>query len=454
MMCADDGKSQVKQPEQQGETSDHYDPFVGLANALEDWGDSDGKYRFKVFEVNHLFLPPVNQFAALLGLKLSPSFMLKMMESHSGLSHGLSKGSIANLTGEKGISRKSAEQFRDWFMSVAEPMKAIFDVPESALIGRAEQVRSNASNWLSVAVGVAFTGSPAVKGPPPTELRPLLQFVKKRAQQDIELFELARAFVKAKQVGHDERTVHWHIIKPYWQKNSLVPQAQLDAMERFPSNKGEWHELEAEKRVPLLAACLHLMFDFYLHMISAYEVGCVMQIEASEETLRARPWLLCRALSSFTDKEGKPTTCFGALLRELQGAASVLHGKPIGERDFARYIPIDSDPSNPSYESDSDRHYNVLKKWRSHQDLPSFERLELFITNVSRPVQPADNRPLVILCKIAIGLDGFVKQLAHQALNDVRNITQVAGVFEDVLARYPVYYQHHLDKQLEQAANS
>ncbi|WP_298443811.1 hypothetical protein [uncultured Ferrimonas sp.] len=451
-MSTDASKLNSQQSSNLSDESEYYDPFTFLSDDLSQEHRRGEKVHFTPLKHNHLFLPPVNKFIEFIGVQFSYPRLFKLLEKQSGYRLNLSNSTIANFIGSTGISQKSAKKLNEWLTQAAEPLRKMFSVPESKEVERAQLARSNGADWLSARLGLK--GSPAIKGSSKSELLLTMQFVQQRANADTELFEIVRAFVATNPNNKEDPQVQWQLIKPVWEQFSLIPQAELERFGRYMLQRDSLHQLAGSDKLALVKCGFYLVLDFYLHMLASFEVGTVVLSGEPEDKLRKVPWLLCRALSRVADPDGAPVTCFGALLEELRLSVAKLWETDIGEREFAQYIPMANDSSTLSFENERDRRYNVLKAWRKGEDLPSFERLEAFIANATEPLQPVNNAPIALMGRVAMGLDKLTSQLQCGAVRDVNNPEAVAHAMEEVLSRYPVYYQHYLDKHFSAIAKA
>lgn len=419
-----------------------------LDSSLEAMRTTKFKFRLTNFHAEGIFLPSLDSsIEYITGMSFKQA--LAVTEIKTGRPIPVSRSSRFYMF-NRGVGYPTTKKVIKWI----EPLYTAFfsrcDDLSRTMVNRGIRESSSAGNWLCFLSG--FRASEAYKQNEfAAEYRVQIDFILQRCEAELEMVNQIRGLIAGEEVDKQDTVGIMQLMQPYWQKFSLVPKDELLLFVNALTLHASGKLVDEESISALLRSFCFMKLDFYLNLFASYEVGCVLTYRNEQSDLTTKKGLLCRALKRFSENidDSKISTCFGELLEEIRDVISKNFGK-LSIREMARHIPIKSDLSNPSAETDSERCYNTLKAWRKGKEVPSHELLETFLSNLTEKISSGRNEQLILMCKMALGIDDMRKRWADELskVNELKSTSPLLKVFSDVIGRYELYYQHHLELQL------
>lgn len=447
--CLTDNRIAIGKFDSTSAPSNDADLLALLEASSEEMRREKSKFRLKNFGVESIFLPSLDaSIEYIFGMSFKQ--ILEATEKRSGCTIPINRSSWFDMF-NRGVGYPTAKKFINWIKPSYAAFFSRCDALSRSMLNRGIRARSSAGHWLCFVGGmrasVAYQQQEFA-----AEYQPQFDFILQRCDADIAMFSKIRGLIDSGEVAKQDAVAIMRLMLPYWQKYSLVPKDELLAYQNALVLHASGKLIGEEAIAALLSSYCYLYLDFYLNLFASYEVGCALTYRNDQSDLTSKKGLLCRSLTRFLlniDDESKTSTCFGELLEEVRDAISKNFGE-LSIRQMARHIPIKSDLSNPSAETDSDRCYNTLKAWRKGKDVPSREVLEKFFANLTEKIGPGHNEQLILMCNMAIGLDKMRKNWAQQlsTAKELKNTAPLVKVFSEVIGRYDTYYLHHLQLQL------
>lgn len=437
----DDGDSTVST----ADPSAVMDFFAYLESSSEGMRREKSKFRLNQFGNESLFLPSMEKsIDYILGIPLKQMF--DILENGFGRPMPIGRSTRFEMF-NGGVGYPTAKKFIDWLRPSFADFSSRCDAISRELLERGSREHSSAGYWLSFISGIRCSN--AYQQPEfASEYQPQIDFILQRCNVDIDMYRHIRGLIDGGELAKEDTVALVRLMLPYWQQHSLVPHEELQAYEQGFVLHASGNLSSDEAINAFLRAHCFAYLDFYLHLIASYEVGCVLTYRTDQSDLTHQKGLLCRAITRFTqksDEEAKKTTCFGEFLEEVRDVISKNVDK-LSLREMARYIPLNSDASHPSTETEADRCYNTLKAWRKGKEVPSRELVDQFWVNLTEKICPGSTEQLSLMSKMAIGLDKKRKNWAQQlaAAKELKNAAPSIKAFSDVIRRYDTYYEHHL----------
>jgi hypothetical protein len=129
--------------------------------------------------------------------------------------------------------------------------------------------------------------------------------------------------------------------------------------------------------------------------------------------------------------EDNDYSCFSAMLEALKQRLAK-NGNVLGWREIAAFIPLEDSGQSP--ELFNDRQYKQLKDWRKGENMPSNEKMRLFIEAMIQSLGDYSPEPILDYFRIARAIDNLVAKQPDK---------RVIPIVKKVLAEYPRYFSHY-----------
>ncbi|GIU43746.1 hypothetical protein TUM4438_13360 [Shewanella sairae] len=393
--------------------------------------NKDGKYVFPNADYASIFLPSVASIATLLDLPKNLSQQVTYFESTYDIDSQISRSSKASLT-SVGVGKATVNKLFKMASNLAVPFESLLKLAKLRKSIRADKVGSNAGDWHALFEGASLSTIDS-------EFLWLARGFNDRAKADYLMVKTIKKKIKAGVIDKDDSSAIWQEQLLTWQQHSLVPVEQLEIYSHYASDLGAIEREQTSTFFSVLEAVAHLHFDFYLTAVAYYEVGLISYYQRLGKINDAgsEVSVFTRVIATWTG-EGHQCTCYGAVLNELKRLVSK-GGAEVGWRKLATFISIDD--SSDSAESLADRQYKQLKGWRNGDNLPSWGRLDKFVTSAFQFHGNYDVDAMLVYFRIARALDIKVNRWAMQSNN-----LEALSIWKRALARYPEYLKHYRQK--------
>jgi hypothetical protein len=304
---------------------------------------------------------------------------------------------------------------------------------------RSHKTGSNAGDWLSFIEGFEFETDEHL-------LATLLGFIEYRCNTKMNLKLDARQKVEADELKQNDLNV-WRHMQPLWVNSPGFTQDIIDNFEQKLKLDSQQKSLSEPQLLAYIESYCYLYFDFYLEVITHYEVGCRFYFNEDQEKKKTDLGIITKAILSYAaDDEVK--TCFGGMLKELKDVGTELVGKT-SYRKLASFIEIEEDKSIACDESLADKQYGQLKDWRNGKSLPNNAKLITFLQSFDEYIDSDSGFITFVMCRITMGVDKLVNEFLVQSKRENCNQADVEVIIKNVLAAMPEYYKANLKKQLD-----
>lgn len=422
---------------------------INFSALLEGIRGENAKFHLNHFGIESFFLPsPEICVEYIYGMSFKQIF--KFAGDTSGRSLPISRSSWFELF-KTGVGYPTAKKFINWLIPLYSELFSRADLVTRKLIARGMREPSVAGKWLSFVAGIR--SSKAYQQPNvAAEHQVFIDFILERCNTESAMRNEIRVLADNKKLDKQDAIGIFNRILPYLHQFTLIPATELEAFQNSLLIISS-ENLSTEDTISgLIKAYCFMLQDFYLSLFASYEVGCVLTYTDNKMDLRIKKGLMCRAITrcalNAVDETGK-NTFFGELLEEIGDVISK-NLKDFSFREMASYIPLNTDESNPSAESDSDRCYNTFKSWRKGKEVPSLERLEKFIISLCEGIGAGNHAQLLVMCNMTIGLDIIRRDWEKllSSITEIKNTGHLDKIFPEVISRYETYYEHHLQLQL------
>ncbi|MCH1920631.1 hypothetical protein L9G15_14480 [Shewanella sp. A3A] len=434
-------------------SAEDIDVFSYAEKLSEEMKEKKVKFRLNYPSKDNIFLPALSECSGFI-VGMSFRVLLEVAAEQSGRSLPFSRSSWFAMFNQ-GVGYPTAKKFINWMKPSWEAINSRCDALSKALLMKGATEPSSAGEWLSL-IG-SMRASEAYQQPEfAAEYSVQFNFLMQRCDAHIEMVKRITGLIENGAVDRKDSVAIMKQMRPYWEQFSLVPKAELLDYENGLVSHAAGKLLGEEPIASLMKSYCYLHLDFYLHLFASYEVGCIIAYGTSPSELNNKKGFLCRAITRFSSNEHgelPSISCFGEFLEVIRDVISKNYGE-MSNRKMATHIPIKCNPVNPSSESESERCYNTLKAWKRGKDIPSQDMLEKFLDNLTQEFGPGHNQQLILMGNMAIGLDKSLKSWCEQ-LNKIKELTDISPLiiaFLNVVGRYELYYNHHLELQLDRLA--
>lgn len=434
-------------------SAEDIDVFSYAEKLSQEMKEKKVKFRLNYSVKDNVFLPTLSEC---IGFIVGMSFrdVLEVAAEQSGRSLPFSRSSWFAMFNQ-GVGYPTAKKFINWMKPSWEAINSRCDALSKALLMKGATELSSAGEWLSLIGGMRASAA-FQQQEFAAEYSVQFDFLMRRCDAHIEMVKRITGLIENGDVDRKDSVAIMQQMRPYWEQFSLVPEAELLAYENGLILHAAGKLLGEELIASLLKSYCYLHLDFYLHLFASYEVGFIIACGTSPSELNNKRGLLCRAITRYSSNqhgEVPSISCFGEFLEEIRDVISKNYGE-LSNRKMAKHIPIKCDPVNPSSESESERCYNTLKAWKRGKDIPSQDMLEKFLDNLTQEIGPGHNQQLILMGNMALGLDKSLKSWCEQLTKskELTDISPLIKAFLNVVGRYELYYNHHLELQLDRLA--
>lgn len=386
--------------------------------------NKDGKYVLKSIKFESVFLPAPSTVTELLQLPNNFIKVIPFIEKQSGILLNIGRSSRSNLATE-GIAKPSINKLTSWVQKLPIPYQKLQSFSLLLKTIKASKVSSNACVWWPLVNGFKQSTYD-------TELNTLLDFLQLRADADYRMMKAIKQQIKQGKIDKDDSNAIWQAQQTTWQRQSLVSVETLNIYSEFAASPDNPKYQQDENATLLIGAVYHLIFDFYLSAIAHFEIGIALYENRHYGNIKPDDYkgIFSTTLDIYSHNS-YAYTCFSAILEAIKQRLAD-HGTVLGWREIATFIYIED--SGESDELLNDRQYNRLKDWRKGINMPSNEKMRLFIEALVKKLGDYNPEPIIDYFRIARAVDDF---LALQP--DKR----VIPIIKSVLAHYPTYFKHY-----------
>lgn len=418
---------------------------------IEDLLDKYGKFSLKFSPTNHIYLPSLSSIANKLGISTKFIDISKFVEKKHGENLSISKSSKYHVS-DKSVSINITRKIAEWYQKSRPESRqkviafntALSKIPTPVLsLGvRIHDIDPVPIEWIVAICGI----SAQMKKHQELEVyNLLLNFILLRIESYCE-YLLSSVEVDSIQITNiNDISVDTLLDYELWTQHSQTPAAQLDLISYILKDRHKSSDLANFKIQSLHLASLYKTFDFHLHFIAHYEV-CLLNIMIDTPPSKS---ILARSIkeySTYSDPiENKfKRTLFGAMLKVLTEELSA--GEKINNSDgwkkLASFIDI---KSKGSVEPLNNRQYEQIKDWRIGKNLPSQDKLEVFIDNYLKHVDRLDKITITHYFKLI----NLLEEQGAEALSTSGAEDATRIEIKKVLSRYPIYYKKCLEDNLK-----
>ncbi|WP_338726432.1 hypothetical protein V8687_02240 [Shewanella baltica] len=407
--------------------------------------NKDGKYVFPPSHFTSIFLPSTAEVARLLQLPENIPQQITFFERVHEIDSKIAKSSKANIL-TQGVSLRTLTKLYNFGENISVSFKIFFTTANLLKLLRPAKAGSNAGDWFALGLGIS-----TVKND--NELFTLGDWLISRSEADYLMLKTIKKQIKIGEIDKNDYITIWQALLPTWQHYSLVPPEQLAYYTSYLNASDALKSPSDEPNQRLYEAVYHMIFDFFLTAIAHYEVGLYQYYQRKFDTFEpyGETILFSKVMHTFTSPDVK-CSCYEAVLIELKRFLS--SGKTeLSWRAMAAFIPIkdsakdsadiQADGKNAQQESQSterliDRQYHQLKDWRNGENLPSYAKLEAFVTALFNLHGNFDVQAVLNYFRIARAIDIKINECV-KLTPDI----QIASIREKVLARYLTYFEHY-----------
>ena len=398
------------------------------------------KYVFKIINFKSAYLPSYDEVAYLLHLPNNFRGIIDYAQSFYEAKLPVSKSSISTLS-TKGIGKPTFKKIENWFLSLSPSIVHIFNPKLLKKNYKAVVVGSNASHFYSCVDSYKFSLR-ANKND--NELNVLMDWLEERSNADYLLMSEIHRKAKSEIIDKNDPKDIWLLQKTHWHAQSLVPSRQLEVLDEFFKSDKRRENYTFDEVLAIAGASYYLTFDFYLSAIANYEIGLQFYYERLDETCKDKQYssFFTGVLNTLIESD-EVNSCFDAALIELKKFISSKI-KPISWRQLASYIPIENSQLNApeSYEPLKDRQYKQLKDWRNGKNLPSFLKLERFVSAICEKLCDLDSSALLVYFRISRGIDTKIQVCFEQTESE-----KLIPIFNEIIGQYPAYFKYYSERE-------
>lgn len=414
-------------------------PFLEqLEEELFNSADSNNKIKIKEEKSAHYFLPPLQDFLELLNLPHTQREFLDLAESAFGINSKIGRSSKFAIFKE-GVSKPTIKKLVNWYKRLPIPFEDILTEDNIAKIDRSSNVGSNAAAWLST---IPFYKVSANENGSEKELKPLFNFIDTRCETEVFFAESLRKKVEAGELDRKDTTAIYNVVNTFWTNKTKTPKHAIGMLADIATHPDKLKKPTKEFTLSIIEGYCYMRFDFYLEAITYFEIGCRYEYGNDPQNLKKELGTITRSIYAFATNN-TISTCFEALLIEYKKILTDLVGKT-GFRDLARFIDINELENADLSESLDDRKYTQLKRWRNGKDVPSNERLAMFLDRLDEHANVDSGYVLKMAFRIALGVDKLVGKIKSAAAFDNCEPHEVEAIIKKVLAEIPTYYESNI----------
>lgn len=425
---------------------------------IEGFRGTGAKLRLSRLGRENLFLPMIDDGAHyLIGMK--PQKMYAFLEKEQKRPMPIGRTARSELF-NKGAGYQTAKKFFAWIKPLSQEFAKACDDDRYVLLEKGLKTSSNAGAWLSLLTGLQ--ASKSCRDGHWSEHGLQLNFLERRCLADIQMLTQIRGLIDAGKLNSDDAVSIMQLMLPYWREHALVPELELKKFARAVEMHAAGRLDGDAAIIELLTSSFQLYLDFYFHLFASYEVGCLINQVADKTALKEQQGGLYQAIGRFVAAYSGDTVrhkrcCFGEWLEVIRLAISK-HRYSLGVMEMSMSIGLELDPDDGRGNTKESKNYDTFRSWRNGKDRPTFERLECFFDNLANSIEEGTKAEFHFLLRslMAIGIDELVKHWRGQLkdTNELQDTEPVMAGLYAAIGRYEVYYQHYLDKALNEIAEA
>lgn len=407
--------------------------------------DENNKIRLLALNSTSFFLPHISNFYEAVGLPSNPKAWIDYAEKLYDIKNPVSRQSLYALY-RSGVGKGVIKKLASWMQLLPIPFELFSNKKLFVKTLRSAQAKSNAADWLHAVHGfkLSLSHHGCIED---NEYLSAFDFLESRCKAEVEFNQLVLKKLSDGNLHREDKPEMWKLVKDFWDKNSEIPTDVPQYLEDFNGRQEKNVTLLSEpERQSFLTVYARLILDFYLELITRYEIGCRfyfgIQISSREDIEKNdRLGIVTRAVQAFVNDEDAKT-CFGGMLNELRLVISEPDTR-LSKRELAAYIDIEDKSEGFSGETLNDKQYHEFKAWRSGKYFPSLKKLECFLLNIDEGT--GENRISITLplCCLAIGLDRLATEIKEHAAKDGFSEHEIVTAIKEVLSTMPDYYRRN-----------
>lgn len=407
--------------------------------------DENNKVKLIDFKSPSAFLPHISSTYEALGFPFTLKQWLDLFEADYDEKLKVSRTSRYDFFG-KGVGIRTANKFIAWLKKIPVPFVELANKKVMAKVIRSNKVGSNAGAWFSAvnSFNIAYKCSCTDKE---HEFEPVFAFIIARGNEEVSFLKKTRNAIKVNAIDKKNFKTAWELQKPIWLECSKVPSSVLITFDKYAENLAlAPRDLSEQQTLECIETYCYLCLDFYLELITHYEIGCRFYCCGDSEKTRNELGMISAAISAYaTDDNVK--TCFDGLLLMFKNTASTISGET-SYRKLASFIDIDEVSLSEYGESLTDKQYKQLKDWRRGLNLPSTNKLTSFLNHLDEYTESSSGNLTMIMCRVVMGLDKMIQGMLLQCQRDNCSPANVEPIIKRVLANITDYYNANLQIHL------
>ncbi|WP_159820276.1 hypothetical protein [Colwellia sp. 20A7] len=412
---------------------------------LKESVDKENKVKINDCKSPSFYLPPISEVSSVFGFITNQKQFIDIFEAQYKKPLKISRTSKYALF-NKGVGLRTTMKIIKWLKLLPVPFENLLPKKVIAKSIRAAQAKSNAIYWFpaihSFKEGCKHSGHDDLD-----EFSPLLNFIEQRCNTEVNLMLEFKKDLKVGKIKLKDNISATKFQQSLWANcPNISPSTILKLSELIEFNEQQ-KQLTEQQKLTFIESYCSLIFDFYLEAITHYEIGCRMYYETNKEKAENELGMVTKAINAYARQENIKT-CFAGLLKEFKSVLSETNENE-GYRKLASCIEIDESEPSEFGESLRDKQYNQLKDWRNGQNLPSGEKLTVFIQNLDKYANTSRGLVTFFMCKTVIAMDKLIDEFIEQSQNDNCNQADAEIIIKKVLSKVPNYYQTNLKKELE-----
>ncbi|WP_024611682.1 hypothetical protein [Pseudoalteromonas sp. TB64] len=400
--------------------------------------DSNNKIKIKEEKSGYYFLPPLQDSLELLNLPHTQKQLLDLAESVFETSSKIGRSSKFALF-RGGVSPRVISKLVDFYKNLPIPFDTIFTTENLNKIDKSAKVGSNAVNWLFAIPSYKLS---APNDESDKELKPLFHFIEKRCETEATFVESFREKIKNGDIDREDTVAIYKHANVFWISETKVPKHAIRTLGNIVKYPERLKKPTKEDTLSVIESYCFMNLDFYLEAITYFEIGLRYEYGNDPQNLKNELGTITRSIYAFATNNNI-NTCFEALLIEYKKILTDLVGKT-GFRDLARFIDINELENADLSESLDDRKYTQLKRWRNGKDVPSNERLAMFLDRIDEYANVDSGYVLKMAFRIALGVDKLVGKIVSDTAFDNCEPHEVEAIIKKVLSEIPTYYESNI----------
>lgn len=412
---------------------------------LKESADKENKVKINDLKSPSFYLPPISKVSSVLGFITNQKQFIDIFEATYDTPLNISRTSKYAFF-KQGVGLRTANKIINWLKVLPVPFESMFPKREMAKSIRAAQAKSNAAHWLP-AIHNFKEGSKHSGHADLDEFSPLLNFIEQRCNIEVNLMLEVKKELKAGKIKPNDIITATKFQQFLWANSPNISPSTILKLSELIELNHQKKQLNEQEKLTFIENYCFLSFDFYLEAITHYEIGCLMCYGTNKDKIENELGMVTKAINAYARQENIKT-CFAGLLEEFKCVLSEANENE-GYRKLASCIEIDEDEPSEFGESLGDKQYNQLKDWRNGQNLPSREKLTIFLQNLDEYANTSSGLVTFIMCKTVMAMDKLIDEFIEQSQNDNCNQADAEIIIKKVLSKVPNYYRANLKKELE-----